>query len=67
MNRLISSYIPFVILALTLLLLGCGGGVKHDCQQEGHEWVTGRSGEIRCKYCGVYQQTTTKSQKESKE
>jgi len=30
-------------------------GGKHDCQKAGHAWVIGKSGETRCKYCGVYQ------------
>jgi hypothetical protein len=53
------STISLILLLLALLAPGCGGK-KHDCKTEGHEWVEGRSGEMRCKHCGIYQKEQNK-------
>jgi hypothetical protein len=44
-----------LVMGLVIFGTGCGEARKHDCQQDGHEWVTARSGNTRCKKCGVYQ------------
>lgn len=68
MRKGVFSSARIILLSVTLLLPGCGGGKKHDCQQNGHEWVSGKSGEVRCKFCGVYQQKeVTNDKKDSKE
>lgn len=56
------SAITSIVIVLAIFLPGCGG-TKHDCQQAGHEWVTGRSGEVRCNHCGVYQPKDTNESK----
>ena len=61
------SAVSAILIVVAIFLPGCGG-VNHDCQNEGHSWVTGKSGETRCKHCGIYQtKETTSGKKESKE
>lgn len=55
----ISTASIFLIL-LTLLIPGCSDSKKHDCNTQGHEWVQGKAGDMRCKHCGIYQDAKDK-------
>jgi len=58
------SAVSGILIVMAIFLPGC----EHDCQKEKHFLVTAKSGETRCKHCGIYQPTeTTSDKKESKE
>lgn len=58
------SAVLIILTVLMYLSAGCNG-TKYDCQQNGHEWATGKSGEARCKHCGVYQSNDTPEEKKA--